>query len=483
MIRIHNVWKAIEKGRARIPVFQNLSAVLPTDRRLAILGLPGSGKSTLIELLSGVQRPDKGTIFRDATVSIPVGDSMGMIQKQSLRRNCIFAARLYQVDPSELIRFVATIGDIGKYMDTPLRDVSPTVSRAFRFGLAYGLPYETYLVDGHPLPRGAELRKKFVPVLQQRAKTSGFIVCTTNVRFARSFCDVGAILHEGTLRLFPDFERALSTFSILMARSSNESGLEASELTLLKAKRALKSGNFALVEDIAEAESDQNEENPVALWLLGEVALARGDRQEGVALITQACESGALEEAWMALSRLAADEPDPEKRRAMALMMLEHESGSVRQSGAKLIESFADVAESLSAWRNVLRISPDDPSILLDAAKMEVEAGHLREALDIVNTAHEIDPASWRVLLAKAKIEQAIGQFVDMSNTVVSLARIRPTAGRRFVKTLVNAGLHDVAGQVREITEGEQRRKRRFRAICLYDFNLLPDAFIAKVVD
>lgn len=455
MIVFDRVWKDIETKRTRIPVLRNFTAAIPTDRRLAIFGLPGSGKTTLIDLISGIQRPDRGRVSRDAIVSAPVGRPLGLISAHSLRRNCVFVARLHGLSPVELIRFVAATASVERYMDMELGQVSPDVVSRFRYALAYGVPADTYVIDGNPLPRGAEMRDRFATLIHQRAQTSGLILCTQSPQTARLFCDVGAVLHEGRLTFYAELERALSAFYILRTRHLASSESEASETNLQNARRALRRRNFELASQIAEAEAEANGENGIAFWLLGEVALAQGDRPKALGLIRQACELGPdLKEPWAALSRLAGEEQDPVTRVALALTLLDHESSAMRRSGAKLIERSGDMLAALDAWRNVLSSQPDDPVILIEAADMESQHGNYAEALAIADRALDIDALSWRTLFFKIRMEQMLERYSEMAMTVASLARLRPDIARRFVRVIVRAGLSDAAAEIENIIHG-----------------------------
>ncbi|MFD0431187.1 ATP-binding cassette domain-containing protein [Streptomyces zhihengii] len=62
MIRFENVSFRYPGGD---PVFENLSFEVRLGRSLAVVGLNGAGKSTLVRLLTGVLRPDAGSITCD----------------------------------------------------------------------------------------------------------------------------------------------------------------------------------------------------------------------------------------------------------------------------------------------------------------------------------------------------------------------------------------------------------------------------------
>ena len=61
---------ALSKEQGSRQLFQNVSLQLSSGRRIALVGSNGVGKTTLIEILLGVQDPDSGTVHRPVDLSI-----------------------------------------------------------------------------------------------------------------------------------------------------------------------------------------------------------------------------------------------------------------------------------------------------------------------------------------------------------------------------------------------------------------------------
>ena len=75
-------------------VFKDLSIALPTGKSIALIGRNGVGKSTLLRMIGGIDRPDCGRIFTDKTISWPVGLSGGFQGSLTGRENVKFVASL-----------------------------------------------------------------------------------------------------------------------------------------------------------------------------------------------------------------------------------------------------------------------------------------------------------------------------------------------------------------------------------------------------
>ena len=62
-IRIIDLAKRYESGAASLTIFENLSLDIPVGQRLALVGESGVGKSTLLHLLGGLDRPTSGSVL------------------------------------------------------------------------------------------------------------------------------------------------------------------------------------------------------------------------------------------------------------------------------------------------------------------------------------------------------------------------------------------------------------------------------------
>ena len=67
--------RVYRSGGAEIAVFRNLSLCVSRGQRLAIIGESGVGKSTLLHLLGGLEKPDNGRIFFQGRNIVELGDN------------------------------------------------------------------------------------------------------------------------------------------------------------------------------------------------------------------------------------------------------------------------------------------------------------------------------------------------------------------------------------------------------------------------
>ena len=83
MIEFDNVSKSFWTGTQRKVILNRASFRVEIGKSLGILAPNGTGKTTIINMMAGLEKPDEGTITRTCRVSFPLGFMGGVNGKQS----------------------------------------------------------------------------------------------------------------------------------------------------------------------------------------------------------------------------------------------------------------------------------------------------------------------------------------------------------------------------------------------------------------
>jgi len=104
--------KTYRNAEVPVPVFSDLTLQVERGEMLAIVGPSGIGKSTLLHLLGGLDRPDSGTIrVRDTVVSAMSNDELARFRN----RNVGFVFQFHHLLPEfTAVENVAMPGWIGR---------------------------------------------------------------------------------------------------------------------------------------------------------------------------------------------------------------------------------------------------------------------------------------------------------------------------------------------------------------------------------
>ena len=214
MIELSHVNKfyPLPHGQVR-HVLRDVSITFRPGVNMGILGLNGQGKSTLIRLISGSERPDSGTIIRSGRVSWPIGFSGGFHGSLTGRENLRFTCRIYGADIKKVTEFVEDFSELGPYMDMPLKTYSSGMRSKLAFGLSMSIGFDFYLIDEAWSVGDASFRAKAQKVFQERKAHSTLIVVSHSQSTIRANCDNAAVLHNGILAQYETLQDALRDYT------------------------------------------------------------------------------------------------------------------------------------------------------------------------------------------------------------------------------------------------------------------------------
>lgn len=217
MIELRNLSKSFGDGASKTWVANDLCATFPPRASVAILGRNGAGKSSLLRLIAGTMRPDRGEVRRQGTLSWPVGFAGSFHGDLSGVQNARFVARVYGVDAHDLISFVESFSQLGHHFRKPVRGYSSGMKSRLAFGVSMGIKFDTYLFDEITAVGDAGFRTKCEMVIKERLASSGAIVVTHSIGQVRRLCDHAAILENGRLNFFTDIERGIEYYQRLVS--------------------------------------------------------------------------------------------------------------------------------------------------------------------------------------------------------------------------------------------------------------------------
>lgn len=207
---VSKIYRTRQGGR-RI-VLDGVSAEFPDGCNVGVLGANGAGKSTLIRLLAGSEMPDRGRIRRDGRVSFPLGYGGTFHGALSGRENVAFVARVYGADLRQTIDYVADFAELGGYFDMPVKTYSAGMRARLAFGACLAIDFDTYLIDEVTEIGDERFRRKCALAFRERLQHSDIILVTHNIRTIRQYCERGAVLSNGELRLYDDVAVALDAY-------------------------------------------------------------------------------------------------------------------------------------------------------------------------------------------------------------------------------------------------------------------------------
>ena len=203
MIELSHIHKAypLKNGERNI-VLNDVNLKIEEGRSIAILGLNGAGKSTILKMVTGVTYPTKGEIEVNGRVSALLELTSGFDPEFTGRENIYLKGQLLGLRNSEIEKLeeeIIEFSEIGEYIDQPVRTYSSGMKARLGFSINVNIKPEILIVD-EALSVGDEefrlkCREKVNNIVEKENVTLLFVTHSTSV--AKEFCKRGIVMKDG----------------------------------------------------------------------------------------------------------------------------------------------------------------------------------------------------------------------------------------------------------------------------------------------
>ena len=209
MLEFNNVSKSFWTGTRRKIILDQASFRVDLGTSLGILAPNGTGKTTLIKMMAGLEKPDEGEIRRNCKISFPLGFMGGVVSKHTARENARYIAKLYDIDPDYVEAFCRWLCSLEEYFDQPLGTYSAGMKARFTFALMLALDFDMYLIDeGMPSSTDVEFNRKAGEILAARLRSTTIIILSHQPEILEKFARRAGVLMQGKLHMFDTLEEA-----------------------------------------------------------------------------------------------------------------------------------------------------------------------------------------------------------------------------------------------------------------------------------
>ncbi|MGL4322312.1 MAG: ABC transporter ATP-binding protein [Paracoccaceae bacterium] len=209
MIAFEGVSKSFATKTGRKVILNDASFRIEPGNSLGILAKNGAGKTTIINMIAGLEKPDEGRIVRNARISFPLGFMGGVVSRHTATENTRYIARLYGLDPDYVETFCRWMTGIGEYFDMPVGTYSAGMRARFSFSLMLALEFDYYLIDeGMPQTTDVEFNKRAGSILRDRLQKATVVIVSHQAGTLEKFARSAAVLHEGQIYMFETLEEA-----------------------------------------------------------------------------------------------------------------------------------------------------------------------------------------------------------------------------------------------------------------------------------
>ena len=212
MIAFQNVSKSFNTGFGKNLVLNDINLEVKPGQRLGILGVNGSGKSTMVRLLSGACKPTRGRVERSMSVSWPLGLTGGFQTKLTGLDNVRFICRVYGLHPDNGIAFIEDFTELGKFLKEPVHTYSSGMRSKLAFAISFLVDFDCYLIDEALAVGDARFQEKCHHQLFERRKDAALVLVSHSNQLIRQYCDSAVLLKDKTIHHFNSLEEAIENY-------------------------------------------------------------------------------------------------------------------------------------------------------------------------------------------------------------------------------------------------------------------------------
>ncbi len=221
MIRLRDVRKTYPTRFGEKLVLDKVSFDLAMGEHLGVLGRNGAGKSTMVRLISGAERPTSGLIEREMSVSWPLAFGGAFHPMITGVDNVRFISRIYKQDFESNLEFVEQFAELGPYLYEPVRSYSSGMRARLAFAISMITEFDCFLIDEIGAVGDARFHERCNYELFDKRAKRAMIIISHDASYVRDHCNRFGVLHDANLQIYDDFEIAYSEFKTLIGVSTN----------------------------------------------------------------------------------------------------------------------------------------------------------------------------------------------------------------------------------------------------------------------
>ncbi len=208
MIELRDVSQVYPTRSGPHTVLRDINMRINRGEKIGILGCNGAGKSTLIRILSGAERPTRGTLHRTMNLSWPLAFGGAFQGSLTGLDNLRFICRIYNVAYADKVDYVLDFSELGNYLREPVKTYSSGMRARLAFAISMAVDFDCFLIDEIIAVGDARFHEKCQHELFEKRKDRALIMVSHDANSVRERCDRAGVLVNGRLSIFDDMDEA-----------------------------------------------------------------------------------------------------------------------------------------------------------------------------------------------------------------------------------------------------------------------------------
>ena len=197
-------------------VLEDINIEINKGEAVALIGVNGGGKSTLLKLMTKIIYPDKGKITTNGKLTSLLELGAGFHPDFSGRENIYFNASIFGLTEDEINKRLDKIiefSELGTYIDNPVRTYSSGMYMRLAFSVAINVDAEILLVDEILSVGDQHFQEKCLKKMKElKAEGKTMVFVTHSLDSAKELCDRAIWIHKGKVKMDGDTSEVIKEY-------------------------------------------------------------------------------------------------------------------------------------------------------------------------------------------------------------------------------------------------------------------------------
>ncbi len=206
----------VKREKSQFTALRSINLEVRSGEVFGLIGKNGSGKSTILRVISGIYPPDEGTCKVAGNISLLAGIGTGFSAHQTGIENALLYGSILGHNEKEMTAKLPEIlefSELGDFINEPIRTYSAGMKARLGLAVASAIRPDILLIDevlgvGDPQFR----EKSKARILDLVAETGTVVIVSHSFGLMKDICDRVGVVHNGELVMVGSPEEAISTY-------------------------------------------------------------------------------------------------------------------------------------------------------------------------------------------------------------------------------------------------------------------------------
>lgn len=206
----------IRKRRTQFTALRGVSLEVKSGEVFGLIGKNGSGKSTILRVVSGIYPPDEGKCKVKGNISLLAGIGTGFSAHQTGIENALLYGSILghnEKEMTEKLPEILEFSELGDFIHEPIRTYSAGMKARLGLAVASAIRPDILLIDevlgvGDPQFR----EKSKARILDLVAETGTVVIVSHSFGLMKDICDRVGVVHKGELVMIGTPEEAIAAY-------------------------------------------------------------------------------------------------------------------------------------------------------------------------------------------------------------------------------------------------------------------------------